>query len=120
MIVAFDTTTIDGRRYVTGYRVTSERGYPSGPDEIAGPIMEGGKIAELTDANGKLRLVLEHDIDGKPKFVERLQSLTVAEIAAKIQTAKRAAIAAALPDILVAVAAGADLRTEIQKVLDAI
>ena len=109
---------IDGVRYLAGYRLVSEHGRPSADDELAaapGPVI-------LEDGRYRWRLV-ENPDSGKDgdsrRFIleDNPQPERPVDMEAKAKRDRRSAVVAALPDILLAVADGGDLREEIAKAL---
>lgn len=135
MIYRIETAVQNGRTYITGYRLVSEKRRPLQEGEVEGPILENGRPPNLRDGNGKLRLAVEpnpergkrmgraalaedDEIDERPVLiVERRQELSPAEIADRAQAARREKVAAALPDLLLAAADGKDIGAEVRKVL---
>jgi len=118
MIYRCTFTEVEGVRYLAGYQLVSERGRPSADDEL--PAAPGPVLTE--DGRYRWRLVAnpEHGKGGDARryMLEDNPQPAPAELAeAKAQHARRAALAAALPDILLAVADGADLRDELKRVL---
>lgn len=99
------TVQEDGK--VTGCAIASENDRCLGIQEIAETLSDEQRMAMR---QGRLRYV-----DGQVTIVDRDPTLQEVPIADR----RRAIIAAALPDILLAVTDGADLKTEIKKVLDA-
>lgn len=109
---------IDGVRYLAGYRLVSERGRPTADDELPaapGPVL-------LEDGRYRWRLVENPDCgkDGDTRrymLEDNPQPARPVDEAAEAKKARRGTLAAALPDILLAVADGGDLREEIAKAL---
>lgn len=109
---------IDGLTYLAGYRLISERGSPSTDDELAaapGPVL-------TEDGRYRFRLVENPDCgkDGDARrymLEDNPQPAPPVDEVAEAQKTRRAALAAALPDILLAVADGADLAAEVRKVI---
>jgi len=111
---------IDGVRYLAGYQLASERGLPSADDELPAP--PGPVLTE--DGRYRWRLVgnPDHGKDGDTRrymLEDNPQPFVPVDEAMEAVAGRRAALVAALPDILLAVADGADLRAELAKVLAA-
>ena len=119
-----ETVTVGGRQYIAGCRLIAERRGPEGDLEIDRAFTE-----ELLDAHGKLQWALdpnpgygkvtsEGGVDQRRYvIVHAPQEETPEEIAERDRQARIATVAAALPDILLAVAEGAELKEEVRKVL---
>jgi hypothetical protein len=120
-----ETVTIGDRQYVSGCHFVAERRGPESDLE-----MDQAFVESLLDERGKLQWAL----DANPDFGKELPDGTVdrqrymivrapqpdtsAEVAERERQARKAKIAAALPDILLAVAGGAELKEELRKVLE--
>lgn len=112
---------IDGVRYLTGYRLISERGRPTADDEL--PAAPGPVLTE--DGRYRWRLVENPDCgkDGDERrymLEDSPQPAPPVDEAEETKKARRMAVAAALPDILLAVAEGADLVQEVKRVISAV
>lgn len=111
---------VDGVRYLGGYQLVSEHGEPTADDEL--PAAPGAVLTE--DGRYRFRLVENPDC-GKEGDTRRYmlednpQPAPPVDEVAEAQKTRRAALAAALPDILLAVADGADLAEEVRKVISA-
>jgi hypothetical protein len=118
MIYRCTFTTVDGVKYLAGYQLVSERGRPEADDEI--PAAPGALLTE--DGRYRFRIVDNPDF-GKggdtrsTMLVDQPQELKAetAEQAKARETKERgAALAAKLPEILVAVAAGKGIEQAIR------
>ena len=115
MIYRCEFLDIAGVRYLVGYSLARERGQPEGDDEIEG--CPGAVLTE--DGRYRLRLVTNPDF-GKDGDTRRTMLVEDPSPAPErpAPDPRRAAIAAALPDILLAVADGAELRAAVRKVIE--
>jgi len=112
---------IDGVRYLTGYRLVSEHGRPAEDDEL--PAAPGPVLTE--DGRYRWRLVANPDFgnDGDNRLYllkDNPQPAPPVDEAEEARKARRMAVAAALPDILLAVADGADLAGEVKRVISTV
>lgn len=120
MIYRCTFTEIDGVRYLAEYRLVSERGTPAADEEL--PAAPGPLMTE--DGRYRFRLVDNPDCgrDGDERcymLEDNPQPLSEVDAGAEARAAKRAAIQAALPDILLAVAEGKDAGEVTREVLKA-
>ena len=122
-----ETVRIGDLDYVESCRFVSETRGPAEENEI-----DFAFPGPLHDANGKLQWVLvakpgpgeaikAEAVAVRSYAIEQIpQEETPEDLLAKEDLRRRAAIAAALPDILLAVADGADLRDAVRKVIDSV
>lgn len=114
-----ETTDVNGVRYLASYRLVSEFGSPGAEDEVGfyPPV-------DILDANRLHQWRVDVDVDGAISFSRQPQiavaSRAPASLALEMPPSNRDLVAAALPDILLAVADGADLATEVRKVLESL
>lgn len=123
MTYRYDSRFIDGAEYITGYRLVSEHGTPKDYLETDDPVRD------ILDENGKPRWVIapntrfgmlrpDGERDTRRHLIEkRPLALSAEEVRARAAAARRAAVLKALPDIILAVADGAEFREEIEKAL---
>lgn len=116
---AIRTADIGGKRYVVGCRLVDEFGHAQGD-------LESERAITVFRDDGSLRWVLA-DNPHRGELLEDgtidQRSYTLVEApepaAAARPDPRRAAVASALPDILLAVADGADLALEVKRVISA-
>lgn len=118
MIYRCTFTEIDGIRYLAEYRLVSEHGMPVEDNEL--PVAPGPLLTD--DGRYRFRLVDNPDFgkDGDAcRFMleDNPQPTPKRDLEAETRATKRAAIQAALPDILLAAAEGKDIGDEARKVL---
>jgi hypothetical protein len=119
-----ETVTIAGRQYVSECRLIAERRGPENDLET-----DRALTVPLADERGKLQWTLEPNpdygkadetgaVDGRRyQIVHAPQKDTPEELAERERQEQRQKITAALPDILLAVAEGTELRAAIQSAL---
>lgn len=107
MIYKLMTVEEEGATYVSGWRLISEHGIPSHPNEVAVPPAE-----ELLDGNGKRRLILENG-----EVLVRAQALSAEEASQRGQDARRAVVQEHLIDLMLAAAEGKDIGAEVRTLL---
>jgi len=118
-----EITRVGDVDYVSGYRLVAEHRGPEDDLEVDHPI------GQLVDARGKLRWALRPNpsygarcpdgaLDQRRRVVIRApQEDTLEEVVESQRQTRREAISAALPDILLAVADGAELRDAVRQAL---